>query len=263
MRTTDHRRRRHRHWRRAVAALIAAAAVAAGCGSQNHTEADPVDIEQEVRPAETATRPPTAPASTTAATMPEFLDDVLGLVHGYWSETFAAAGLDAPTVGHVWVAPGQQLESACGPVTDQDAAYCPADDTMYIGQQFAFDLWSGTTPSNGSGVAIGDFGLAEVVAHEYGHNVQHELGLDDTEGGPVKPVELQADCLAGLWANSAYRRGLLERGDLEEALDTIRSVGDFNYADPQHHGTPEERLTAWLAGYESGDPSTCARAAQG
>ena len=249
MRTTDPKRRRHRHGRRAAAALIAAAALAAACGPQEHEKPDGVDIEQEVPAADTATQAPTAPASTTAATMPEFLDDVLGLVHGYWSETFAASGLPAPTVGHVWVAPGQQLESACGPITDQDAAYCPGDDTMYIGQQFAFDLWSGTTPSNGSGVAIGDFGLAEVVAHEYGHNVQHELDLEDTEGGSVKPVELQADCLAGLWANSAYELGLLEPGDLEEALSTTLAVGDFEFDDPQHHGTPEERRTAWLAGY--------------
>ena len=259
--TITHLRRRPRA--RAVAALLVAAAVAAGCGGPPHERpgSGPVQIDQEVPAADTTTRPPAAPPNTTPATMPEFLDSVFGVIDSFWAQTFAASGLKAPSVRHVWVAPGQQLDSGCGPVTDQAAAYCRADDTMYVGQQFAFDLWSGTSQTIGAGVALGDFGVAEVVAHEYGHNVQQELGIETADGTPVKPQELQADCMAGLWANSAYRRGLVEQGDLEEALATALAVGDFEYADPQHHGTPEERRTAWLAGYESGAPSTCVRAA--
>jgi predicted metalloprotease len=73
----------------------------------------------------------------------------------------------------------------------------------------------------------------------------------------VEPLELQADCMAGLWGNSVYRQGKLEPGDVEEAISTVMAVGDFDLNNPQHHGTPEQRRAAWLAGYETGDPSRC------
>ena len=69
--------------------------------------------------------------------------------------------------------------------------------------------------------------------------------------------ELQADCYAGTWANSAYQDDRLDDGDVQEALDAALAVGDFNANDPRHHGTPEQRAEAWNAGFESGDPSAC------
>ncbi len=100
--------------------------------------------------------------------------------------------------------------------------------------------------------------MAYIVAHEYAHNVQEELGFF-ASGRRVAPqaFELQADCMAGLWGNSVYRAGKLRRGDVEEALSTAKAVGDFEYLSPEHHGTPDERRDAWLTGYRSGDPASC------
>jgi predicted metalloprotease len=102
--------------------------------------------------------------------------------------------------------------------------------------------------------------VAYVLAHEYAHNIQQELGLFDNRSSPqAEPFELQADCLAGTWAHSVYEEGLLKPGDLEEATNAALAVGDFDFANAQHHGTPIERRDALLAGYRGGDPSTCSR----
>jgi uncharacterized protein len=59
--------------------------------------------------------------------------------------------------------------------------------------------------------------------------------------------------------NSAYREGALDDGDIQEAMDTALAVGDFDFGNAQHHGTPEQRLEAWVTGFKSGDPSDCGR----
>jgi hypothetical protein len=69
--------------------------------------------------------------------------------------------------------------------------------------------------------------------------------------------ELQADCYAGTWANSAYQDNRLDDGDVQEAIDAALAVGDFDASSPMHHGTPEQRAEAWNTGFESGDPATC------
>jgi uncharacterized protein len=69
--------------------------------------------------------------------------------------------------------------------------------------------------------------------------------------------ELQADCYAGTWAQSAYQKNRLEEGGVQEALDAALAVGDFNNGSPGHHGTPEQREPAWTSGFQSGDPSRC------
>ena len=165
-----------------------------------------------------------------------------------------------------WVPPGGRRPTACGAVARDDAAfYCPTDDTIYVAQRFAADLYEGVLrglPGEraGYGRAAGDFGVAYVVAHEYAHNLQHELGLFSLgQGNSSKPIELQADCMAGSWGNSVYAEGRLEPGDIEEAVSTALAVGDFDVSDRNHHGRPEERRDAWLTGFESGDPSVCSR----
>jgi predicted metalloprotease len=101
--------------------------------------------------------------------------------------------------------------------------------------------------------------VAYIVAHEYGHQIQHELGLFEKLGGqvPTMAFELQADCYAGTWAKSANQQNRLEDGDVQEALDAALAVGDFDTANPGHHGTPQQRAEAWNSGFESGDPSAC------
>ena len=75
----------------------------------------------------------------------------------------------------------------------------------------------------------------------------------------MEPIELRADCMAGSWGASVYAEGRLQPGDIEEAVGTALAVRDFDVSSRNLHGTPQERREAWLAGFESDDPSVCAR----
>jgi predicted metalloprotease len=196
--------------------------------------------------------------------MEEFLTAVLDNVDGYWSATFKKAGLPDPQVKHVWVEPGKPVPTACGTKADDNAAfYCSADDTIYVAVRFASQILRGVRhdlPGErfGQGHAVGDFGVAYVVAHEFAHNLQYELGwFQAFQTLSATPFELQADCMAGVWGNAVYREGLIQPGDVGEAISTAAAVGDFDTLNPQHHGTPAERVDAWLTGYRSGDPAVC------
>jgi predicted metalloprotease len=195
-----------------------------------------------------------------------FLTEVLTSVDTYWTRTLQAAGQPEPRVGYVWVQPGARVGTECGAVADDAAAfYCPASDTIYIAEVFAERVWRGVADEfpgtqAGAGRAIGDFGLAYVVAHEYAHNLQHELGFFSLRPGRGNAAfELQADCMAGVWGNSVYRAGELQPGDVEEAVSTALAVGDFEFGSAGHHGTPTERRDAWLLGFRDGQPSDCSR----
>ncbi len=198
-----------------------------------------------------------------------YMTQVLQSVDGYWTQTLTASGLQEPRVGYTWVPEGRSVLTACQVVAGPDAAfYCPADDTIYIAERFASDLYAGIGDrfpgeQAGQGNAVGEFGLAYVVAHEYAHNVQFELGFYELLGprDGVKAFELQADCMAGLWGNAVYRSGRYDDRDVEEAISTAQAAGDFDYGNAQHHGTPDERRAAWLLGYRSGDPARCQDAA--
>ena len=222
------------------------------------------DIEQAI-PEAPRTLPAGRSQGQTAPTeIGRFMTRVLENIDRYWTETLTSSGLPAPEVRYVWVDPGTQVATRCGAVAnDGSAFYCPADDTIYVAQQFAADLLQGVLQglpgqNAGYGRAAGDFAVAYVIAHEYAHNVQQELGIfTRLRGSQARPFELQADCMAGLWANSVYEQGLLEPGDLEEALNTSLAVGDFEVGSEEHHGTPPERREALLAGYESGEPAVC------
>jgi uncharacterized protein len=207
---------------------------------------------------------PTVRGREGTTTIDAFLTEVLRSVDSYWTRTLTASGLPEPRVGYVWVAPRRPVLSGCRAVADDRAAfYCPADDTIYMAQRLAADLYNGIVEGlpgqeAGRGRAVGDFGVAYVVAHEYAHNVQHELGFYSLSPSTrVKAFELQADCMAGLWGNSVYREGRLQPGDVEEAIGTALATGDFDRTSEQHHGTPDERRAAWLDGFESGEPATC------
>jgi len=194
-----------------------------------------------------------------------YLTEVLESVDGYWTRTLTSSGLSEPRVRYLWVPRRRSALSGCQVVADDRAAfYCPADDTIYIAEKLASDVYDGIADGlpgqqAGQGKAVGEFGLAYLVAHEYAHNVQFELGfyeLQDPRDG-VKAFELQADCMAGLWGNAVYRAGRYDEQDVQEAISTAQAVGDFDFGNAQHHGTPEERRTAWLAGFQSGDPARC------
>ena len=116
--------------------------------------------------------------------------------------------------------------------------------------------------------AAGDFAQAYVIAHEFGHHVQNALGINDqvkTREDGIK-LELQADCLAGVWGHSAAQRKLLEPGDLQEGLGAAASVGDDRIqektqgrVDPESwtHGSAAERQKWFKIGFDSGDPTAC------
>ena len=125
--------------------------------------------------------------------------------------------------------------------------------------------------------ARGDFAQAYVIAHEFGHHVQNVLGVstdvrqqqqEDPEGANELSIrlELQADCLAGVWGHSANQEGLLEPGDVEEGLNAAAAVGDDRIqqksgrgVNPESwtHGSSEQRMAWFQKGFENGDPAAC------
>jgi uncharacterized protein len=159
-----------------------------------------------------------------------------------------------------------QGESAMGPF------YCPGDQKVYI------DLGFFETMRNRLG-APGDFAQAYVVAHEIGHHVQNVLGISgkvDAMRGRISKtqqnalsvrLELQADCFAGVWANTSQRsKGWLEQGDLEEALNAASQIGDDTlqrhsqgHVVPESftHGSSAQRMTWFKRGLQSGDTKQC------
>jgi predicted metalloprotease len=198
-------------------------------------------------------------------TMEQFLTAVTKDVDTYWTKQFEDSGLPEPRVSYDWIPAGQTAASACNDGSgsaDGVAAYCAGDDTIYISQKFATDIYNGSLDqqlpgsSQGYGKTAGDFAVAYIVAHEYGHQVQDELGVFDQQL-PTMDYELQADCYAGTWANSEQQQGRLEQGDVDEALNAALAVGDFDESSPGHHGTPDQREEAWNTGFKAGDPSAC------
>jgi len=185
-----------------------------------------------------------------ATTADELLTNVITDVDTYWTKQFADAGLPEPRVSYQWVPTGQAAE------------YHPDDDTIYVSEEFATAIYNGALDqalpgsSQGYGSAAGDFAVAYIVAHEYGHQVQDELGLFE-RGIPTKNLELQADCYAGAWAKSADQANRLDPGDVDEAIEAALAVGDFNTSNPGHHGTPEERSNAWQTGFQADGPAAC------
>jgi hypothetical protein len=161
--------------------------------------------------------------------------------------------------------------SACGVgQAETGPFYCPGDQNVYIDLSFYDEL------RNRFG-APGDFAQAYVIAHEIGHHVQTLLGIERQvrelqQSDPRRrnqysiALELQADCLAGVWGYTAARDGILERGDIEEGLRAAGAIGDDRIqrqttgrVSPETwtHGSSEDRAL-WLArGLDSGDPGVC------
>ena len=202
-------------------------------------------------------------------TMEQFLTAVTKDVDTYWTSSSRTPACRSRAVSYAWIPAGQTAASACGDESgtlgDSAAAYCSGDDTIYISEKFATDIYDGALdqalPGQLAGLRedMGDFAVAYIVAHEYGHQIQDELGVFEKYGNqvPTMAFELQADCYAGTWAKSANEENRLEDGDVQEALDAALAVGDFEPSNPGHHGTPEQREEAWNTGFESGDPSSC------
>ncbi len=146
------------------------------------------------------------------------------------------------------------IQSACGTAsTAVGPFYCPLDHKVYIDLSFYDELRRRFG-------APGDFAQAYVIAHEVGHHVQNTLG-GLGHGKDSIHVELQADCLAGAWAKDADQRGEVETGDLDEALNAARAIGDDTlqkksqgYVQPETwtHGSSAQRSASLKQGYEGG-----------
>jgi uncharacterized protein len=199
----------------------------------------------------------------------QFVDFVQGDAQDFWSGQFQAAGRSYQPAKVVLFR--GQTDSGCGAASSATGPfYCPLDQKVYLDLGFFQEL-------NQRFKAPGDFAEAYVVAHELGHHVQQQLGIegkvrqqsqdnpDDANALSVR-LELQADCLAGVWARSTYDRGILEDGDLQEGLTAAAAVGDDRIQqqangriDPETftHGTSEQR-DHWLqTGFDSGKLESC------
>lgn len=189
-----------------------------------------------------------------------FASTVLGSTNDAWDKQFNQGGKTYTQPKLVLFRTSTQ--SACGSATSAVGPhYCPYDETIYLDETFFDEL------TNRFGAQGGDVAQAYVIAHEVGHHVQNQLGtLDQMTQRSSVAIELQADCFAGLWANTIKGRGILEPGEIEEAMDAAAAVGDDRiqekvqgYVSPETwtHGSSTQRVQAFDAGYESGSFSSC------
>jgi predicted metalloprotease len=203
-----------------------------------------------------ATAASAAPASD-APTMDVFLETQMLDVHDFWDRFQRSVDGPVTDVNYVFPGPGERFPTECGP-SDQDSMfYCAGDDTVVFSQDLAVRLWQGQYQSNHAnhtGKVAGDFAVSLMVAHEYAHNVQQEVGILGA-GYPSINTELHADCWAGVWMNDSFYGGELEGTDVEEAVAVMERVGDDE--GPYTHGSPEQRAYAVMYGYDSGVPSHC------
>ena len=245
------------------AAVVSAGLMSPAACTPPGTRATPPRFDQAVRTADRSTEPPRSMATTADSDEPvdlsAYMTEVLFNIDAYWAEVYATVGRPENEVLYSWPAPGESVPTKCrgGATNDASMMYCPTDDTIYISQEAAADNWAGAygAPGTTTDYPSGDFSLAVSIAHEYAHSLQEDLGL--LTDGPVKPTELHADCWSGVWANSVYYQGLLEPGDFEEALASTELAGEYSTDPTKHHGTPEERLEAFMTGYNSGVPISC------
>ena len=190
-----------------------------------------------------------------------FTSTVLGSVNAMWAPIFSQNNENYTPPKLVLFRGG--TDSACGGAfAESGPHYCPEDETIYLDETF-FDELQQKFGANG-----GDVAEAYVIAHEVGHHVQKKLNIlenSSTEQNSID-IELQADCFAGLWAYSIKDRGVFLPGEIYEALDAAAAVGDdrvqkstTGVINPETwtHGSSEERVGAFTAGYENGTLSSC------
>lgn len=201
--------------------------------------------------------------------MVEFMGAVIGDANDMWADVFTRKGQQY-TRAKLVLFSGQTV-SGCGSATSATGPfYCPADQDVYLDTDFFQEL------ADRFG-APGDFAQAYVIAHEVGHHVQTLTGIEGQvrqlqQQDPSRQnelsvkLELQADCLAGIWAQSVYRQGDLQAGDIEEGLRAASAVGDDRIQaqagmdiNPETwtHGSAEQRSQWFNTGYTSGDPAAC------
>ena len=202
--------------------------------------------------------------------MTQFVKTVLAETEDVWSGIFQAEGQQYPAPTMVLF--DGQVKSACGFASAASGPfYCPGDRKLYIDLSFYDEL-------DRKFGASGDFAQAYVLAHEVGHHVQNLIGvlpkfnqmrqnMGEAESNVMSVrVELQADCFAGIWGHFTKQKGILDAGDLEEALNAAQQIGDDTlqrkmqgYVVPEsfNHGTSAQRATWFKRGFDSGKLESC------
>ncbi len=201
----------------------------------------------------------------------DFVSVVLADTEDTWNEIFSSA--NRTYVEPKLVLFSGTVQSACGfAQAAMGPFYCPADSKVYIDLAFYQDLKADLK-------SPGDFAQAYVIAHEVGHHVQNLLGISDKMAAQRQKLsevqynrlsvklELQADCLAGIWAHKADRtRGVVEPGDIEEALNAASNIGDDRLQqrsqghitpDSFTHGSSAQRVSWFRRGFQSGELRSC------
>ena len=189
----------------------------------------------------------------------------------FWAEQLPAQGGPSFTPAKMITFSGG-VDTGCGQATSQVGPfYCPVDQQIYLDTTFFADVLEGQLGGQG-----GDFVEPYVLAHEYGHHIQNLLGTMGkvrTQKGPESDavrLELQADCYAGMWAKAAsdgdnFLVGL-DQGDIDEALDSAKTVGDDRIQqksgqgvnpDGWTHGSSEQRMRWFSAGFNEGTLVAC------
>jgi len=267
--------------------LVCLALIAAGCGSSNSgtgsasapsttsttgSATDPGTIAGHELGQMPKAPEPTSPAPTLSGASPAdertYLTAVFDDAQGFWKREFAAANLPLqPARLTLFV---QAVESSgCGAQADVGPFYCGANHGIYLDLRF-FGLLT-------QRFGIGRFAQAYIVGHEFGHHIQNQIGLQkrvavadqqDPAGANARSVryELQADCLAGVWAHSVYQRDELTQDDIAQALKTARVIGDdFQRLQAGHpmerelwtHGSSAQREHWLTTGFVTGNPDSC------
>ena len=233
-----------------------------------------IDPRQLLQTAEQVVPQQSAPQGQVGAptdSLGHFASSVLGSTEDVWGQIFSASGktYTPPTM----VLYSGYVQSTCGTTSSASGPfYCPLDRKLYLDTSF-FDEMSQRFG------APGDFAQAYVIAHEVGHHVQNLLGIADqitdaqqNAGSQEEAnqysvkMELQADCLAGVWGAHAEKAGIIEPGDFEEGLTAATAIGDDRlqkltrgYVAPESftHGSSAQRVESLRKGIQSGDPNAC------
>ncbi|HEX6680140.1 MAG TPA: neutral zinc metallopeptidase [Gaiellaceae bacterium] len=194
---------------------------------------------------------------------------VVNSVQKFWNGVFQRSGRHYTYVDTVFFT--SQVQTGCGLADSQVGPfYCPADMLVYIDLGFFDDLQSRF------GVGSAPLVQAYVIAHEYGHHVQDQLGVlkqigNDRQGPESRAVrsELQADCYGGVWAAHAVETGLIDQltqADINDGLDAAAAIGDDRIQEQTQgqvnketwtHGSSEQRRRWFSRGYENGRPAAC------